>query len=295
MLRIGTGGIPLTTKEKGIAAGIKRSRELGLEHMELEFVHGVKMDIEKAEEVRAVADEQQISLTVHGPYYVNFASSDNKVFYGSIKYIADSVYIGGLAGARSVTFHPGYYQKLSPKETYDNVKKGIRKLYEEFDKDKYMGHPIQNGDIKLSPELTGKQSQFGDLEELVSLSQEFTDKKLGFCFDFAHKFARSNGRFNSYDEVKKMIDYIATNLGEEFLQDMHIHVSAIKYSEKGERNHVTILSSFEEYSDFGVQVAGGDQIMSDLEEKGKNGGSDFNWKNLIKVTKRRRCRGCFGL
>jgi deoxyribonuclease-4 len=285
-LHIGTGGVPLTSKDRSTVGGIKRIKELGLELMELEFVQGVRMGEEMAAKVLAAKTKADIKLTVHGPYFINLASEKNTTFYGSIKFITDSVYIGGLAGASSVTFHPAFYGQLKPQEAFELVSKGMRKIYEEFEKDKWLNHPVKKGEIKVAPELTGKPSQFGDLEEQVALCKEFTRQDLHFCFDFAHKFARSNGNFNTYDDFMKMLEYISKNLGQEFLEQMHMHVSSIQYSEKGERNHLTMLASIEEYEDEGVKVAGADKIMEGITKAGKNGVSLFNWRDLLKALKK---------
>lgn len=280
-LKFGTGGIPLSTISRSTEDGIVRARELGLDHMELEFVHGVRIDENRAKEIDIVRKAQKLSLTVHGPYYINLASENNRTFYGSIGQIVDSVKIAGTAGASSVTFHPAFYQKKSPEETFQSVKKALGKIKEELKEN----HPIKEGLIKVAPELTGKPSQFGDLEELLRLINESDDANLAFCFDFAHKFARSNGKFNTYEEFISMLDLIESEVGRKFLDTLHIHVSAIMHSEKGERNHVTMLSSYENYQEEGIEVDGFDVIMSKLEAKGKTLPSEFNWKELLQALK----------
>lgn len=291
-LRFGTGGVPLTTPKSSTLEGIKHIRKLGLDHMELEFVQGVRMKQELAMEVNQTAQSNDVSLSVHGPYYVNLAAEDNRIFYGSINYIAESIYIGGLAGAKSVTFHPAFYQKKSPQEVYSRVSTALTKVYEEFKtKAKFKDHPIQNQLIAVAPELTGKPTQFGDLEELVSLIKDFKDQNLRFCFDFAHKFARSNGNFNNYDKFMQMLDYIATQLGSKFLEDMHIHISGIMYNPKGERNHVSFLENYQKYQDQGIDVAGGKEIMLKLEKLGKAGGSTFDWQGLLQALKNAKVKG----
>ena len=42
-LRFGTGGVPLSAVNRDTLAGVKRIKELGLDHLEIEFVHGVRM------------------------------------------------------------------------------------------------------------------------------------------------------------------------------------------------------------------------------------------------------------
>lgn len=285
-LHFGTGGVPLTAKERSTISGIKRMHELGLDLMELEFVQGVRMGEEMAAKVKETKEAENIKLTVHGPYFINLASEKNTTFYGSLKFITDSVYIGGLAGAESVTFHPAFYGKLSPETAYESVSKGLTKIHEEFTKEKWNGHPVREGKIRVSPELTGKPTQFGDLEELVCLGKDFKESNLGFCFDFAHKFARSNGQFNTYEDFVEMLEYIKQNLGQEFLENMHMHVSGIQFSPKGERNHLTFLSSLEEYKKAGVVVEGIDKHFEALVKVNKNGGSLFNWQDLLKALKK---------
>jgi deoxyribonuclease-4 len=284
-LNFGTGGVPLSTTSRNTEDGIVRARELGLDHMELEFVHGVRIEESRATEIDAVRITQKISLSVHGPYYINLASDNNKTYHGSIGHIVDSVKIGGVAGASSVTFHPAFYQKKSHEETFQSVKKALGKIKEEFENVKYEGHAVRNGLIKVAPELTGKPSQFGDLEELLRLISESNDANLAFCFDFAHKFARSNGKFNTYEEFVSMLELIESEVGREFLDTLHIHVSAIIHSEKGERNHVTMLPTYEKYREVGIEVEGLDVVMSKLEEKGKTIPSEFNWKELLHALK----------
>lgn len=290
-LNFGTGGVPLSTTSRNTEDGIVRARELGLDHMELEFVHGVRIDEKRAKEIDTVRKAQNISLTVHGPYYINLASENNRTFYGSIKHIVDSVVIGGVAGASSVTFHPAFYQKKSQEKTFLSVKKALGKIKEEFEGNKYDNHPIKKGLIKVAPELTGKPSQFGDLEELLRLVNECNDVNLAFCFDFAHKFARSNGKFNTYEEYVSMLDLIESEIGRTFLDTLHIHVSAIMHSEKGERNHVTMLSDYDKYREEGIEIDGFDTIMTKLAEKDKTVPSEFNWRELLHALKDRSVGG----
>ncbi len=290
-LNFGTGGVPLSSSSQKTEDGIKRIKELGLDHMELEFVHGVRIDENRAMEISKVGEKTGVTLSVHGPYYINLASENNRTFYGSIGQIVESVLIGGLAGAASVTFHPAFYQGKSAEETFAFVKKALEKVFEELKQDKYKDHPFNRGKIKVAPELTGKPSQFGDIEELIRLVQELHSEEIAFCFDFAHKFARSNGKFNSYDDYIGLLTLIEDGIGPKYLECLHIHVSSIIHSEKGERNHVTMLRNYEEYVNEGISVEGFDNIMRKLEEKGRTVRSEFNWRDLLRALKDKNVGG----
>ena len=290
-LSIGVGGIPLSSQTKTAISGMQRINELGLDLMELEFVYGVKMPENKARELDKEAEKLGVNLTVHGPYYINLASVDNKIFYGSIKRISDSIFIGGLAGAKSVTFHAAFYQGRTSEETLEFVKKAFEKIYATYDENRFKGHPAKQAQIVLAPELTGKPTQFGDLQELISLAKDFTDNELRFCVDFAHLYARTNGKHNSYDEFMRIFDEIEVSLGDSYLQKLHMHVSAINFSEKGERNHLTFLQNFEDYVGVGIDIPQLENEFTALKKKDKTNSSAFNWQELLKALKERQIGG----
>ena len=231
-IKIGTAGIPGSTKKAGTAAGIERVRELGLDAMEIEFVRGVYMKPEQAKEIKKVAEKNNIALTVHAPYYINLNSPEPEKIHASMARIVRSAKIGAIAGAKSVTFHPAYYMKKDPKEVYQIVKENLIKIKAELKRAKTK--------IIISPEITGKHSAFGNLDELLQLAKEL---KIGICIDFAHLHARTNGKLNSKKEFDQIFSKVKKVLGSKALQNMHMHVSGINYTEKGERNHLMLQNS----------------------------------------------------
>ena len=273
-LRFGTAGVPQSAKKRDSIEGIKRVKELGLDHMELEFVHGVRMGEESAEEVRKTAEKEGITLTVHGSYYINLASKDKKIWHASMGRVGKAAKIGDIAGAKSVTFHPAAFQGREHDPVYDLVKQAIVKVYKELDK----------LEIRIAPELTGKGAQFGDLEDLVSLANEFKKNNLRFCIDFSHKFARSNGKFNTYEEFDQILKYIAKKAGKKHLEELHIHISGIEYSEKGERNHLLFLNSVKEYEKYDIKIPGLEKVYKGLSDKKKQPNT-FNWQDCLKALK----------
>ena len=201
--------------------------------MEIEFVRGVRMREEAALEVNKAATELGVILTVHAPYYVNLNSHDKAKLEASIKRVIDSIRIGYIAGAWSVTFHPGYYGGDVPTKAYARIKNSLRKIIEVV--------RDEGIDIWIRPELMGSISEFGSLEEVVSLSKEF--ENVLPCIDFAHLHARTRGKFNTYDEFIKVLSYLENELGKEALDNMHIHISGIEYGEKGEIKHLNLNQS----------------------------------------------------
>lgn len=212
MIRIGPAG----SKGLGNEKGLEKVRSLGLNAMEIEFTYGVRMLAGKAKKIGRMAKDFDIELSVHCPYYINLASSDNAKVLASKKRILDSCQKAHLLGARYAVFHAGFYQDRAKKDTYSRIRKEI--------KDIAMSVKGKKWNVMLAPETTGKKSQFGDIDELLALRKE-TGCEL--CVDFAHLLAR-DGRIdynNIFDKLKGM-DHI------------HAHFSGIEYTQKGERKHL---------------------------------------------------------
>lgn len=123
---------------------------------------------------------------------------------------------------------------MDPDKTYNEIKRNLELL------------PLFGIDYRL--ETTGKGTQFGTLQEIVQLSKEVENCKP--CIDFAHIHARDNGCLKEYDDFKKIFEYIGTELGQEALNDIHIHVAGINYGLKGEKNHLPFKESDFKYEYF---------------------------------------------
>jgi deoxyribonuclease-4 len=67
--------------------------------------------------------------------------------------------------------------------------------------------------------------------------------------DFAHLHARAGGKNNSYKEFAESLEMIGKKLGDDALKDIHIHMSGIEYSDKGERKHLKLDESDMNYKE----------------------------------------------
>ncbi|MBI4757876.1 MAG: hypothetical protein HY783_02575, partial [Chloroflexi bacterium] len=129
----------------------------------------------------------------------------------------------------SVTFHAAFYQGMDPKTVYSTVLEQLREIRTILD--------MEDNHLWIRPELTGKESQFGSLDELLNLSTAVPGVMP--CVDFAHSHART-GKYNSYAEFAEILQRVEAKLGRRGLENMHIHVSGIAYSPKGERTHLNL-------------------------------------------------------
>lgn len=232
-LRFGPAGVPHSAKKPSTVDGIRRCRELGLGCMEMEFVQRVSMGEETAKEVAVVAASADVILSSHAPYYVNLNSADEQIVINSAKRIMLAGRITGLCGGSGTVFHAAFYQTEPADVVYAKVKAHLQTMS--------AGLREQGLTVTLRPETTGKGSQFGTVEELLRLSVEVPGVLP--CVDFSHLHARSGGAYNSYDEFIAILQQIEASLGRAGLESMHIHVSGIEYTAKGERKHLVLQES----------------------------------------------------
>ena len=237
-LLFGTGGVPLSAASRSTEAGIERIAELGLDCMEVEFVQGVKMSPEVAVTVGELAARKKIVLTAHGPYAVNLNAVERQKVHMSKERILQTARIASLFGARSITFHAAFYLKDTPAETYAMVKKQLQEVMNTLCK--------EGNKVTISPEVSGKVSQFGSLEEILRLSSEM--EGVLPCIDFSHWHART-GKANSYREFSDILDQVERKLGRRALDSMHIHLSGIAYGRRGEIKHLMLPDSDLHYAE----------------------------------------------
>lgn len=227
-LLFGTAGVPLSASERSSEAGIRKIRELGLGALELEFVQGVRMGEDKARKIRETAQAEQIALSCHGPYWINFNSREPEKVAASAERLIHTARIARLAGIRAVIFHPAFFHDDDADTVFARISKGLQRVREILD--------AEGNEVLLRPETTGKPSQYGDLGQTIRLAQAVPGVLP--CIDFSHLHARTNGRMNSYDEFARILDTTAEALGERWVKNAHFHISGIEYGVKGEKRHL---------------------------------------------------------
>lgn len=236
-LHFGTAGIPHSGGggASDFHSGIRELQRLGLRAAEFEFVHRVDLSEERAKAIGSTAAECGVHLSAHAPYYVNLASMEPAKIHASIGRIVKAARILHAAGGHSVVFHAGFYQERPPEDVYSLVAQGISEIE---------GTLRKSGvELWIRPELTGKPTQFGDADELARLSREF--EMVLPCIDFSHLHARTGGRFNTVPEWDAMVRRLLEDTPQEkgLLGRMHIHLSGIDYSPKGEKKHLPLDES----------------------------------------------------
>ena len=200
--------------------GLEEIKKAGFTCAEVAFTHSIYMKNNKtAKEIGDAAKKLNIDLSVHCPYYINLISADRMKIGASKKRIITSAERGHYLGAKYIIFHAGYYGKFSKEEAYEGVKEAIEDM-QDFIKEK-------KWKVKLAPEVMGKDSSFGTIDELYDLHK---DTGCAVCVDFAHLKAHYRGKIDYkhvFDTMKKFK-----------FKPLTAHISGIEWGPKGERRHL---------------------------------------------------------
>jgi len=234
-LRFGPAGMPIAMKGRKLSEGISYCASKGLKAFEVEWVQGVRIRKEDIADAAKIAKENDVLLSCHAPYFVNCCSPVKAKQDITIRNLMQSARAAAQLGIRIIVFHPGFYQGMSKEEAASNAEKLLKHVVEKMKEERL--------NVLLGPETTGKPSQYGSLDEVISLCKKIGTDRMMPCIDFAHLHARENGKIKSIEDYEEIFDKIEKGLGKKALEGMHCHFSGIVFSEKGERHHIPIGSS----------------------------------------------------
>ncbi len=232
-MRFGPAGKPVDMKSGDYVKAVEYVAKEGLDAMEYEAVRGVRISESKARAIGEAAKRYDVLLSMHAPYYVNFASPEEQTIKKSQERLIAAVRASYWMGAYAVVFHPGYYKGNSSREealrrTIESLKPVIEWMKQEGVKG-----------VWIAPETTGKSSQVGDVDEVIAICRELDMARP--AVDWAHLHARSEGVFPaSEDDVIRVIEKIERELGSWAVKPLHTHFSKIEYGKGGEREHHTL-------------------------------------------------------
>lgn len=214
----------------GIKNSPQRAYELGCEAMQIfsrppQGGKAPTLTNEICDEFKILNLKFKIKETyIHAPYYINFASGNNRIRYGSVSVIRDELERGTLLGAKYVMTHLGTAKELGLKESIKKTAEMLKKILDGY-----------QGKTKLLLENSaGSGEIIGDkLEELGEIIKSVNNSNIaGICLDTQHSFA------SGYDwrEPEKTIEKIDRELGIEKIKLIHSNDSKSEMDSKKDRH-----------------------------------------------------------
>ncbi len=205
-------------------------RERGLDCFEYSFGRGVRMSEGTAASISAAFQKEEIEISAHAPYFINFANPDDEMAEKSYGYVLDTAKALKAMGGKRVVFHPAAQGKATREEAVSLTEKRLLIL-----RDLIYANGLE--DMIFSPETMGKLAQIGTVEEIARFCK--IDPIFVPCIDFGHINAREQGSLKTAADYQSRLQYLIDELGYERMKHFHVHFSKIMYSAKGEVKHLT--------------------------------------------------------
>ncbi|MGN1034456.1 MAG: TIM barrel protein [Oscillospiraceae bacterium] len=212
----------------------KYLKKFELDAYEYQCGHGVRLSEQKAKEFKKLANDTELKLSVHSPYYISLSSIEEAKREKSVGYILQTAILADNIGAQRIVVHSGSAGKVSRQDALELAKSTLKKAVLKL-KSEGLSH------INICPETMGKVNQLGTLAEVLELC--LIDESFIPCIDFGHINAREQGLLKNKEEFLNLFNSIENKLGIERVKQIHIHFSKIKYTTGGEQRHLTFADN----------------------------------------------------
>ncbi len=234
MIKFGPAGNCLDFYEKGYKSSTEAAKwlsENNLNAYEYSFGRGILLGDDKAVEIAEEMRKYGITVSVHAPYFINFANPSDEMVEKSYTYVINSLKKLRLLGGTHLVVHPASCGKLSREDAVELTKRRLLVL-------KYRLIAEGLDDMWICLETMGKSAQIGTYEEVIDFCTLYHHYVP--TFDFGHINALTGGMLKSEADYEKIIKLAIEKLGYEKMRNLHIHFSKIEYSTKGEIKHLTM-------------------------------------------------------
>lgn len=233
MIRFGPSG----NCEAFYAAGLKHTRQepawlsdMGLSAFEYSFGLGKFLNTDTAVAIGEEAKKYDIEVSVHAPYYINFANMTDTAKVNNPTFLFESLRNLKEMGGRHCVVHIGSQMKFTREEALANIKSNFMDFLDQKEESEYR-------DLIVCPEAMGKYSQIGTYSEMFEICS--WDDCLIPTLDFGHINCILQGGLKTKEDFAKILSEGIDKIGYDKMNDLHIHFSQIMYNAKGEVKHLT--------------------------------------------------------
>jgi len=164
---------------------------------------------------------------IHTPYYINFASTNNRIRHGSVSVVREELERASLLGVKYIMTHLGSAKEIGEEEATKKTAEMISRALDGY-----------NGSAKLLIENSaGAGAVIGDtFKEIKQIIKLVKNPHLGgVCIDTQHSFA-SGYDWRNKKTFKKTLETIDKELGLEYIKLMHANDSKVEFDAKRDRH-----------------------------------------------------------
>jgi deoxyribonuclease-4 len=186
---------------------------------------GIARSYVELRHLRSMADELDVELSIHTPYYMDLVG-DGELSFRSV----DSIRWGGLMaqelGASVVVTHMGLYGDVTAKTAQKHIIEKLKTITKWYKK--------QGIKVPLGLELSGRQEIFGSLPEVLKVCR--TIDGVIPVINFAHYHARESGLLKEPKDFDDVLDEVWDYTDGKF----YSHFSGVEHEAGNEKRFTSI-------------------------------------------------------
>lgn len=165
---------------------------------------------------------------IHSPYYINLASSNQKIAENSVRILRDELEVASQLKSPVVITHLGSAGEQDRKVAQEKIIENIEKIYDNY-----------QGTAQLTLEIgAGSGNIMGvSLDEMKTYFEELDKLGLepGFCFDTCHAFATGYD-LRTAEKVREVFSEIDQKIDLKRLKCIHFNDSKTEFNSKKDRH-----------------------------------------------------------
>ena len=165
---------------------------------------------------------------IHTPYFINFASANNRIRYGSISVVREELERGSLLGATYVMTHLGSYKDLGKEAGFPVVVDGLATMLKDYKGTTEFLIEISAG----AGEVIGHTFEY--IAEIIH-HPKLKKFAIGVCFDTQHAFA-SGYDIRTPEAVAETFNRFDATIGIERLKMFHCNDSKAEFNSHKDRH-----------------------------------------------------------
>lgn len=157
------------------------------------------------------------SFVIHAPYYINTASTEQRILKSSVRILQEELQRGSALGASYVMYHPGSHKGRTREEGLAVARDSLAEILDGY-----------TGSCKLLVEISaGAGDVLGDtFEEVGEIIRDVRTASGfgGICFDTCHAFA-SGYDFSTHEKAQDVLKRFDEAIGLSWLKLSHVNDS----------------------------------------------------------------------
>lgn len=182
------------------------------------------------------------AVYVHAPYYINLASKNNKIYYGSVSAIRKNLERASRLGAKYVMTHLGSAGDMGEKELLERLEESFAKVFDGYNSSAKLLIENSAGAGKIIGsdfEQIGKILKALNIKPTYDVGFENRHRKsvlAGVCLDTQHGFVSGYDWKNDFDNCVEIMD---KNIGLKNIKLIHANDSLTDFnSHKDRHTHI---------------------------------------------------------